>query len=231
MQSIILGIETSTDACSVAFATPEQTYSAFVLQPQAHAKLLLGLIEEMRLQAGVELKDITAFAFGRGPGSFTGVRIAASVIQGLAFGLDKPVLTISSLQALAQQALNKTPVAHILSIIDARMHEIYCGAYTRDSSDLAQAKAADFKCRPEELVASPLTNQLAVGTGAQAYMEVLSKNNPNLLFDAAVQHPRAQEVVQLAIDQLARGGTIAARDAIPTYIRDDVVQNSKKNPD
>ncbi len=231
MQSIILGIETSTEACSVAITTPKQVHSVFVLEPQAHSKLLLGMVEEMRLQAGIELQDINAFAFGRGPGSFTGVRIAASIIQGLAFGLDKPVLAISSLQALAQQALNKNPIENILAIFDARMYEIYCGFYTKNAAGYAQSKVADFKCVPEELKIASSTNQIAVGTGAQAYSEILSQHYPNLLFDLSIQYPRAQEVVQLAVEQLANGNILTAAQAVPTYIRDDVVQTGKKNPD
>src|SRR5437762_3413401 len=125
--TLILAIETSTDACSVALYTPKQTYSLFEVQPQAHAQLLLGMVDNVRRQAGIELKELSAFAFGRGPGSFTGVRIAASVVQGLAFGVNKPIIPVSSLQALAQQAYNKSKSPNIIAMLDARMHEIYCG--------------------------------------------------------------------------------------------------------
>lgn len=104
MTPIILAIETATDACSVALSTAEKIFTEYVIEPQAHSKLLLGMVQSVCKQADIALPQVQAFAFGKGPGSFTGLRIAASVVQGLAFGSNKPVIAVSSLQVLAQQA-------------------------------------------------------------------------------------------------------------------------------
>jgi tRNA threonylcarbamoyladenosine biosynthesis protein TsaB len=224
---IILAIETSTDACSVAISMPDQIYSIFLVEPQAHSKLLLDMVAEVCTQAGVELGDLAAIAFGQGPGSFTGVRIAASVVQGLAFGAGKPVVPVSSLQALAQQGYNKSKNAQILAIVDARMQEIYWGAYKANVHGLVEAMGTDCVQKPGELIVDPALQFLAVGTGVTPYQATLQQHNPQLTFDLAVQHPRAQEVVQLAIDLFAQGAILPAGKAIPVYVRDDV---AKKNP-
>lgn len=229
--SIILGIETATDACSVAIITPTQSCNLFVIEPQAHAKLLLGMVDQICIQAGVTLKDINAFAFGRGPGSFTGVRIAASVIQGLAFGVHKPVIAVSSLQALAQQAFNVHSYERIVALLDARMQEIYYGNYKANADGLVTPISEDMLKKPAELVFSTTASCIAVGTGVAPYSAIIKQHNPNLIIDAAILHPRAQEIVQLAADLYKRGEVLQPNEAVPTYIRNDVAKKGKKNPD
>ena len=232
MSPIILGLETSTDACSVAIYTPTQIFEVFVVQPQAHSKLLLDMVDNVLSQAGISLKEIDAFAFGRGPGSFTGVRIAASAIQGLAFGVAKPVIGISSLQALAQQAFNKFQVANIVALLDAKMHEVYYGVYKIGAHDLVEAEMEDSLQKPEQLQLDEAVEYLAVGTGVKSYQAIISANNPALNLDLSIEYPRAYVIVQLAAQQFALGNISLASSAIPTYIRNDVAKKSdKKNPD
>lgn len=231
MNPIILALDTATDACSVALCTPTQIFNKFVVEPQAHSKLLLGMVDDVCRQAGVVFKDIQAFAFGRGPGSFTGVRIAASVAQGLAFGSNRPVIAVSSLQALAQQAANKHNVIHLLPMIDARMHEIYWGIYQVNSKRLAEATMADALLKPEELQVAKDIPYLAVGTGASTYAKILMEQNPHLQFDQTIQFPRAEEILQIALEKFKSGETIPPNEAVPTYVRNNVAQKSKKNPD
>lgn len=230
MQSI-LAIETSTDACSVAINTHAGIFSQFVVQPQAHTRVLLDMVSAVLVEAGMQLSDVTALAFGKGPGSFTGVRLAASVIQGLAVGGQKQVIGISSLQALAQQAIQQHSDMYVLATLDARMHEIYYGAYKANAVGLAQAIIADALQKPNELILDPKLQYLAVGTGVKTYANVLQANNPNLIIDLSIQYPRAEEVAQLAMVELEKGNTRPPEEAIPTYIRNDVAQKSKKNPD
>jgi tRNA threonylcarbamoyladenosine biosynthesis protein TsaB len=229
--AIILGIETATDACSVAILTPTQSYNLFIIEPQSHAKLLLSMVDQVCSQAGVTLKDIDAFAFGSGPGSFTGVRIAASVVQGLAFGISKPVIAVSSLRALAQQAFNAHSYEQVVALIDARMQEIYYGSYKANEDGLAVAHAENTLKNPAEFTVDAAASCVAVGTGVAAYAEIIKLHNRNLILDATILHPRAQEIVQLALDLYKRGEVLQPSEAIPTYIRNDVAKKSKKNPD
>ncbi len=231
MSAIILGIETATDACSVAIHTQSQEFNHFVIEPQAHAKLLLGMVDQICIQAGIALKDIDAFAFGSGPGSFTGVRIAASVIQGLAFGVNKPIIAVSSLQALAQQAFNVHTTEYIIALLDARMQEIYCGSYKSNVNGLVKPISENMLKNPAEFTAKVAAPCVAVGTGVAVYSEIIQQRNPDLIIDTTILHPRAQEIVQLAADLYVHGEVLQPHEAIPTYIRNDVAKKSKKNPD
>jgi tRNA threonylcarbamoyladenosine biosynthesis protein TsaB len=231
MTAIILGLETATDACSVALTVADQLYFEYTVEPQAHSKLLLGMVDLVCKQAGIGLEQIDAFAFGKGPGSFTGLRIAASVVQGLAFGSNKPVIAISSLQALAQQAFNKSSAKQVVAILDARMQEIYCGTYENVGAGHSAGPLDDCLQKPEDLLKELNPEQLLVGTGAKVYHSFLSANNPKLNFDLDVLYPRAQEIVQLAIAEFAAGKSLPAGQALPVYIRNNVVQVGKKNPD
>jgi tRNA threonylcarbamoyladenosine biosynthesis protein TsaB len=236
---IILAIDTSTDACSVALSTPDQIYSEFQLLPQGHAKVILDMINQVMIQSGLGLAQLDAFAYGKGPGSFTGLRIAASVIQGLAFGANKPVVAISSLQALAQQAFDLDNDAsvltmegkHIVPILDARMQEVYCGVYKVNSTGFVTNVIADTVQKPEELILSHEQQYVAVGTGINVYADLIRANNSNLSIISGILYPRAQELVQLAQQEFLRGNVITAEQALPVYIRDDVAQTGKKNPD
>lgn len=227
----ILAIETSTDACSVAIRTATASSSKCIIEPQAHAKLVLGMIEEVCNEVGISVREVDALAFGRGPGSFTGVRIAASVIQGLALGLQKPVIAISTLQALAQQAANLQKGNQILALIDARMHETYWGIYDVAENGLVISDLPDSLGKPEGLACIKHFHGIVVGTGAQAYKSILLQENPVLHIYDAIQYPRAEEIIQLATQKFLVGETMAGHAAIPSYVRNDVAQKAKKNPD
>ncbi|HSX19700.1 MAG TPA: tRNA (adenosine(37)-N6)-threonylcarbamoyltransferase complex dimerization subunit type 1 TsaB [Gammaproteobacteria bacterium] len=235
MQPIILALDTATDACSVAICTAKKTYARFIVEPQAHAKLLLGMVNDVCQEAGVEARDLDALAFGRGPGSFTGVRIAAGVIQGLSIGLRKPIIAVSSLQALAQQAANVHKKTSIVALIDARMHEVYWGIYQPADDGLVHSNNADALQKPEGLIFKQGGPYLSVGTGAAAYAKTLLQYNPDLQFDNTILYPRAEEVLQLALAKYGRGEILPPSEAIPTYVRNEVALKKKdlekKNPD
>lgn len=226
-----MSLDTSTDACSVAICVSNKVFSECIVEPQIHSKLIIDIIDKLCIEAGIVLDDINAFAFGRGPGSFTGVRIAASVIQGLAFGVSKPVIAISSLHALAQQAANKHNIEHIVPMLDARMHEVYWGNYALSEQGLVVAQIEDSIQKPEALLLPQGHTYLVVGTGAMAYQDVLLQRNPHLEFDHSIQYPLAQEVLQLALAELFAGNAVAATEAVPVYLRNEVAQKAKKNPD
>ncbi len=200
MQKAILALETSTHACSVALQVPGYLYSEHVVEPQIHTKVILSMVESVLNQASLSLKDLDLLAFGQGPGSFTGLRIAASVVQGLAFGANKPVVGISSLAALAQLGFAQTGAKHILVQVDARMHEVYWGEYTVNADGIVVVDGSDqlSKAIPNSY---DLNKYTLVGMGA-----------------AEITYPRAVEVALLA--QHADSSCIKpANSATPTYIR------------
>lgn len=239
MNPKILALDTSTDACSVALITATQTFVEFDVVPQGHSKILLGMVERVCAAAGVSLDAVDAFAFGQGPGSFTGLRIAASVVQGLAFGANKPVVAVSSLQALAQQAFNLTSDTavtnltntHIIPILDARMQEVYWGAYLVNKNGLVDMIHADCLNKPDEIKFDGKNEYIAVGTGCDIYGDLIRANNSHLTIIEGIQYPRAQEIAQLAISKFINGDILTPSAAVPVYIRNDVAQTSKKNPD
>ena len=124
----ILAIDTSTEACSAALLLGDEVRERFAIAPRRHSELILRMIDELFRETGLTLSSLAGLAFGRGPGSFTGVRIASGVIQGLALGADLGVAPISTLAALAQGALRRTGSRQVLSVIDARMSEVYWGS-------------------------------------------------------------------------------------------------------
>ena len=129
MSEKILIIDTSTEACSAALSINGQVTSLFEIAPRIHTKLILPMIDQVLKQKNVTVNQLTAIAWGRGPGSFTGVRIGSGIMQGLALGSDKPVLPISTLAAMAQQAIEQANAEYVMAAIDARMGEVYWGLY------------------------------------------------------------------------------------------------------
>jgi tRNA threonylcarbamoyladenosine biosynthesis protein TsaB len=130
----ILAIDTSGEACSAALLTEKGLQQRLALEPRRHADLILGMVAALMEEADLRLRDLDALAFGRGPGSFTGVRIATAVVQGLAFGADLPVVPVSTLAGLAQGQHRRQGARQCLAALDARMGELYWGRYVLDSS-------------------------------------------------------------------------------------------------
>ncbi len=125
----LLALDTATEACSVALLHDGRVLSHYEVIPRMHAQRLLPMIKDLLAEAGVALSAVDGIAFGRGPGAFTGVRIAIGVVQGLAFALERPVLPVSTLAVLAQRALREQGAQQVAAAIDARMDEVYWGCY------------------------------------------------------------------------------------------------------
>lgn len=224
-----LALDASTEACSVAVEVNGKTFSRYELCPQSHSLRLLPMIDEVLKEAGVKLADLDGLIFGQGPGSFTGVRIGVGVAQGLAFSADLPVVGVSSLQAMAQQAYNEHGKTHVIAAIDARMAEVYNGYFVLDEDNIMQTQKAEAVTPPEQLAEhlSPLINEpfFAVGTGWDAYPEKLgesllalkaNKASPEILF------PTAEAMLSLGKAQLEQGQGVSAEFAQPVYVRDTV---------
>ncbi len=229
-----LAIDASTEACSVALqinnaGTDCKIYSRYDLCPQSHSLQLLPMVDEVLKEAGIKLSQCDGLIFGRGPGSFTGVRIGVGVAQGLAFAADLPVVGVSSLQAMAQLAFIKHQQTKVLAVIDARMSEVYNGYFVLDENNIMQEKRlvdgnGEAVTAPE-LISDRLSNVTlpvyGVGTGWDAYNEKLSalKSNidtPDVLF------PSAEAMLVIGISAFNKGKGVAAEDAQPVYVRDTV---------
>ena len=225
-----LAIDASTEACSVALQVNDKVYSCYELCPQSHSLQLLPMVDKLLKEANISLSQCDGLIFGRGPGSFTGVRIGVGVAQGLAFAANLPVVGVSSLQAMAQLAFMKHQQTHVFSAIDARMGEVYNGYFVLDDNNIMQEQVlSDEKA---EAVTAPihvherLNNVVAkpvygVGTGWDAYKEQLSMLKSN---DGSpdVQFPSAEAMLVIGKTALERGEGVNAEDAQPVYVRDTV---------
>lgn len=182
--------------------------------------MVLRSIEELLVEAGLALSAIDGIAFGRGPGAFTGLRIAAGVAQGLALGLDRPVLGISSLQALAQRAHERHGVDSVAAILDARMNEVYVGHFAKDEDGLMQPLGEERLCPPASYRLPGAFSGFLAGPGWSAYAG-LERFTATLPFDDTLR-PEAAMVARLALPRIAAGEGGPPETAIPVYLRDTV---------
>ena len=179
------------------------------------------MVDGLLKEAGIRLAELDALAFGRGPGAFTGVRIAAGVIQGLAFGADRPVIPVSTLAALAQAAAPDS--SSIAAAIDARMGEVYWGLFTVGSAGLVVAAGDERVCKADSIEVPKDRDWFGVGTGWGTYGTILStKFGDRLKGFAGDRLPDAREVLKLAIPELEAGRTMTAAEALPVYLRHPV---------
>jgi tRNA threonylcarbamoyladenosine biosynthesis protein TsaB len=219
----ILAIETATEVCSVALLLDEEVLERLEVAPRRHAALVLPFAEALLADAGLRLQQLDAIAFGRGPGSFTGLRIAAGMAQGMAFGSELPVLPVSTLAALAQATVRERGRAAVLAALDARMHEVYWGAYRRAGNGLVEAVGEERVMPPVQVDKPAGGDWCGAGSGWASYGEALSSRCNLAGADIyADQRPRAADVARLAAAQWVRSGAVAAERAVPVYLRDKV---------
>ncbi|MGL4827302.1 MAG: tRNA (adenosine(37)-N6)-threonylcarbamoyltransferase complex dimerization subunit type 1 TsaB [Vibrionaceae bacterium] len=219
--TIILAIDTTTENCSVAVRHNGEELVCSELAQQSHAAKILPMVDNVLAQAQLSLEQLDVIAFGRGPGSFTGVRIGVSVAQGLAFARDLPLVGISSLAALAQQTYRLQGKTQVLSAIDARMQEIYVGGYVRGEDGDWRSAIPEQVVAPEKFAPEFIGEWVGAGTGWQTYPERAAQLNlPN--FTPAALYPMAQDMAFLAQFAWARGEAVAPELAQPVYLRDTV---------
>lgn len=220
----LLAIETATEACSAALLLDGDIRLRHTVEPRRHAELILTMTEQLLAEASLGLRDLDGIAFGRGPGAFTGVRIAVGVVQGLAFGADLPVVPVSTLQALAQGALRETGHARVLAAIDARMGEVYWGAFIAGEDGLL-VPAGEEGVFPPEAVPIPDSGEwFGTGTGWAAHGEALKRRLQREVPFEGERLPSAWDVALLAAPRLRRGEGLAPEQALPVYLRDQVAQ-------
>ena len=213
----ILALETATEALSVAVLIDDTVHAHHEVAPRRHGELLLPTVEHLLAAADVALADLDAIAFGRGPGAFTGVRIAVSAAQGLAFGAGLKVVPVSTLAALAQDALNAGQ-SRVIAAIDARMGEVYAACYTPDADGLAELTGDEW-LGPAAAFKAPAGAWFGAGTGFGAYPDGFSVELAGLDPSAL---PTAAAVARLAARDAAAGRLVAPEHAAPVYLRDNV---------
>lgn len=222
----VLAIDTATEACSAALAHDGRVFSRFEIAPRQHAKLLFPMVEALLDEAGCRRGDIKWIAFGRGPGAFTGVRIAAGIAHGLALGLGCGLMPVSTLAALAYGVRLKEDFSgEVLASLDARMGEVYWAAY-RFENGLPRATVAECVCPPAKVAAPEpgKDGEIGVGPGWASYEEALvaalGRRPVRILPD---RFPDAAVMLELAREELAGGARlVTAADAQPVYLRDRV---------
>ncbi len=229
----ILAFDTSTDACSVAIQFEYQCLQRMQIAPRQHAELLLSMIDELLKEHQCRLQDLDIIAFGAGPGSFIGVRIAASVAQALGFAAHLPVVPISTLQAFAQTAYQVHQIENIVAAFDARMGEIYWGAYHLNANLHLQAILGDRLSSPLTLMAElkfPCASPyLLVGNAWQVYRNELEDLlNLGMKIDTEI-YPTAKAIIPLATLAYQQGLAIKAIDAQPVYLRNNVTHVPKRS--
>lgn len=219
----ILAVDTATEACSAALLVGDKLFSRWEEAPRDHTRKILPMVQAVLEDAGISLSDLDAIAFGRGPGSFTGVRIGISVAQGLAFGAGVPLIGISTLAAMAQGAYRLDGAEQVLTAIDARMNEVYFGRYELIDGRM-QLVGDEVVSEPAALVDArgKLTGPVTcVGTGFETYGETLSGLADELAV-SQVRFPAAEDMLQLARAAWLAGEAVPVEQATPVYLRDKV---------
>lgn len=213
----LLAIDTATEACSVAVQVEQSVYACFEVCPQQHSQKIVGMVETVLEQANIKLSDLNGIVFGQGPGSFTGVRIATGIVQGLAFGADLPVLGVSTLATMAQQAVHQQNAVTVVSAIDARMSEVYLGVY-ENVNGLAQLVGQEGVYSPEEAQSHiPVDTEFAaVGTGWKAALLTAKSNATQILY------PQAEFMLPLAQHAWCNNQFVEVDAVQPVYLRDKV---------
>lgn len=222
--SIILALDSSTDACSVALNVDGMLASRFEIATKSHTQRLLPMVDELLAEQKLGLTDLDALAFGRGPGSFTGLRICMGIVQGLAYGANLPVIPVSTLEAMAMGFYRHSPQIQtpVLVALDARMDEVYWALYQRGEDGIPLALTEEFVMHPQDLINHlPLFNEASVAAiGAGWHYPTM----PTILtasIDLTVS-PRADDMALLAARAYQSGQLKAVHEVQPVYLRDTI---------
>ncbi|OOV86570.1 tRNA (adenosine(37)-N6)-threonylcarbamoyltransferase complex dimerization subunit type 1 TsaB [Oceanospirillum linum] len=228
----ILALDTSTEACSVALKLGDQVVENFQLQPRKHTQLLLPMVEEILADAGIKLQQLDAIAFANGPGSFTGLRIATGVTQGLAFGADLPVIPVTTLETMAFTLFRERFAHYIISSLDARMGEVYWAAYHWNGNGFDCITQPEVIAPDQVSLVKPIADADWVGAGSgwqlldqfsPVMQSLVQQTYPDLL-------PKAGDIARLAELYWQQNKTVSAEDAIPVYLRDNVAFKKGEGP-
>jgi len=219
----ILSLDTATEACSAALFIDGEVIESYQVAPRRHATLIMPMIKMVMAEAGLAAAQLDALAFGRGPGSFTGVRIAVGIVQGLAFAANLPVMPISTLAAIARGAMFEHGVSQVAAAIDARMQEVYWGAYRAVPDGGVVLIDRERVCSPSLVTLADNGEWFGAGSGWAVYTRTLQHS-------LAVRcwwgdhYPRARDIALLGAQAYRRGEFVTVDRVIPVYLRDEVAQ-------
>jgi tRNA threonylcarbamoyladenosine biosynthesis protein TsaB len=226
----ILALDTATPACSTALLTQDTAITRELVTERGHAEHILSMVDAVLAQAGIGLAGVDALAFGRGPGAFTGVRLAASVAQGLSFAAQLPVVPVSDLSALAQRAFDlESRLHHVIVCHDARMQQVYWACFDRGADGLAAPVGVEHVSGVGR-VELPGTWRGCIGGAGQGFrvypeLKISLKSRLESVQDDLL--PRALEIARLAWPAVLAGCTVGALEAVPVYVRDEVTGTSR----
>jgi len=226
----ILAIDTSTEACSAALSCDDgQLFSEFEIAPRQHTRLLPQMMDSVLKASGLSKQSLTHCAFANGPGAFTGIRIAAATVQGIAIGLDIPVVQVSTLATLAQACFDKYPVDSTLVALDARMGEVYWARYKRDKMGLAELHGIEMIERLEDVVIDP-PPACGAGHGWAVGGDIWvtrSGDRSNIQIDSELL-PDACALVKLARQAIAENRFVSAENTSINYLRNRVAEKPRR---
>lgn len=218
----LLALDTSTEYLSLAILKGEALYTFDVNAGQSHSQIILPQLQLLLAEAGLQLHDLQGIAFGAGPGSFTGVRIAAGVVQGLALGANLPILPVCTLEALAETS----GLERVVACLDARMGEIYHAVYDKTAHGWC-VQVPPSVCKPEAAPAFAGQDYVGVGSGWQTYSTQLSALYSSQITATQPEAlPTATAILQIAKSVFAAGKGLPAIEANPIYIRNRVALKS-----
>ena len=227
----ILALDTATENCSAALLIDGKLTAREMESDRGHGDHILPMIDILLIEAGLRLREKDAIAFGRGPGGFTGVRMAASVAQGLAFGAGLPVVPVSNLAALAQRAFDLAfSPERVLVCSDARMQEVYWGCFELAENGLGRVLGGEHVAPPQSVTLpsawaeAPPRSVAGIGRGFRAYPTLPNLVAPRVAVARDDLLPRAAEIARLATFDATAGRLLKPEEAIPVYLRDDVAR-------
>ena len=224
----ILAIETATEACSAALLVDNAIAQEFRIAPREHAKIILPMIDSLLASAEISVNQLDAIAFGRGPGSFTGLRIATGITQGIAFSAGLPVAPVSTLAALAMGCVRQQQVTRVLAALDARMQEVYWAMYQTSQSGRVELQGTEAVVSPDQVTVPESGSWTGAGSGWETYHERLQRRCDNMVESVYTdQYPQAEDIARLAVAVIETRQTVAAEQAQPVYLRDRVADKPK----
>ena len=223
----LLALDTSSLACTVALRLGDELLERHDEQAREHTRLLMPMIREVLQESGAELPDLDAIVLGNGPGSFIGMRIAASVAQGLAHGAGLKIVPVSSLAAVAAEAFSKDKAEEVVVAQDAHMNEVYLGKFSRGIAGEPVATSAEVLHGHEvidDLAVSGAAARIAAGQGWQRYPKLMAINKQHFYGESDVLYPRGRFLLTLGATALAQGDFLLPQDIAPAYLRNKVAE-------
>lgn len=222
----LLAIDTTSDACSVALQVGTDVSERHRVEPRAHTRILLPMIRELLDERKLTSSDLDAVVLGNGPGSFIGMRISASVAQGICFGAGLKLLPVSSLAAIAMEVMSEEDAEQVAVAQDARMNEVYFGAFRRGQNGLPFADGEERIVPAADGGELAGTGWIAAGAGWDRYPELVAASESALHRVSQVRVPRARCLLPLAVWRMEQGGAVDPGDLAPAYLRTKVANTS-----